>query len=495
MKRSSNYDVIVIGGGLAGLTTAALLSQAELQVLLLEKNTRLGGYAVSYTTGGHRFDIATQALGGCEQGGLIDDILRELGLRESIGFLSCEPARSYIFGSGNRPFHQSGSWELHLQALESLFPELGSIFRRCSEVLKTIYQEMQSLAEQDSERIIFGFSRNFPMLSRYNLYTVERFLTEQGMPRPAQTYFAARSGYCLLPLHRLSLIGFACTEMTFQHGAWMIQGGVQQLPQQLAQACRTHGGQIKTRQRVRAIRAGTGPGLEVSTDTARYTAGRVVSAIDATTTLRKLLVDPWRRHEQTLKRIQRFEVSGSYHVGYYSISADLAGNLRANMEIRENTRSNPEQDPLGSVLYVLVPSLIDSDAAPHGRHCLCLSLPLPRGIGVDQTRASRSRLADIAEERFCRYFPELKGRMRRIFDLGPKQLASMTGNSFGAAYGWAQTVKQSGLYRLSIDADVPGLYLAGHWTMPGGGIAGVMTSGRLCARRVLLDMTTAKEAP
>jgi prolycopene isomerase len=85
--------------------------------------------------------------------------------------------------------------------------------------------------------------------------------------------------------------------------------------------------------------------------------------------------------------------------------------------------------------------------------------------------------------------------MHRMFDLGPKQLASMTGNSFGAAYGWAQTVKQSGLYRLSIDADVPGLYLAGHWTMPGGGIAGVMTSGRLCARRVLLDMTTAKEAP
>ena len=58
------FDTIIIGGGLAGLTCATLLAKAGLKVILLEKNKRLGGYAVSYTVKGHRFDIAIQALGG-----------------------------------------------------------------------------------------------------------------------------------------------------------------------------------------------------------------------------------------------------------------------------------------------------------------------------------------------------------------------------------------------------------------------------------------------
>ena len=63
----------------------------------------------------------------------------------------------------------------------------------------------------------------------------------------------------------------------------------------------------------------------------------------------------------------------------------------------------------------------------------------------------------------------------------------MTGNPDGSAYGWAQTPEQSGIYRLNIRTPIEGLYLTGHWTMPGGGIAGVMTSGQLCAETIIQD--------
>ena len=35
-----------------------------------------------------------------------------------------------------------------------------------------------------------------------------------------------------------------------------------------------------------------------------------------------------------------------------------------------------------------------------------------------------------------------------------------------------------------------GLFLAGHWTMPGGGIAAVMASGELCAERIVTEEET-----
>lgn len=53
------YDVIVIGAGLAGLTTANILGRAGRSVLLLEQHYKLGGMATWFKRpGGHIFDIS-----------------------------------------------------------------------------------------------------------------------------------------------------------------------------------------------------------------------------------------------------------------------------------------------------------------------------------------------------------------------------------------------------------------------------------------------------
>ena len=57
-KVKENYDVIVIGSGLGGLTCANRLARAGHSVLLLEHHTRLGGLATWFTRGGHIFDVS-----------------------------------------------------------------------------------------------------------------------------------------------------------------------------------------------------------------------------------------------------------------------------------------------------------------------------------------------------------------------------------------------------------------------------------------------------
>jgi all-trans-retinol 13,14-reductase len=51
-----NFDVIVIGSGIGGLTTAALLSRAGKKVLLLEQHDQCGGCCHSFTEKGFEFD-------------------------------------------------------------------------------------------------------------------------------------------------------------------------------------------------------------------------------------------------------------------------------------------------------------------------------------------------------------------------------------------------------------------------------------------------------
>ena len=61
-REQIDVDVIVIGGGLAGLTAAHELSQSGRHVTILEKATHLGGRASSQVKGGFTFNLGPHAL-------------------------------------------------------------------------------------------------------------------------------------------------------------------------------------------------------------------------------------------------------------------------------------------------------------------------------------------------------------------------------------------------------------------------------------------------
>ena len=53
-----NWDVIIIGSGLTGMSVGAMLADAGKKVLILEKNKQVGGRMIGTTYKGHAFDDA-----------------------------------------------------------------------------------------------------------------------------------------------------------------------------------------------------------------------------------------------------------------------------------------------------------------------------------------------------------------------------------------------------------------------------------------------------
>ena len=480
---SDRFDTVIIGGGLAGLSCAALLAKAGCRVILLEKNYRLGGYAVSYTIRGHRFDIAIQALGGCDRDGAIYRVIQDLDAGDDVRFLPCEPARVYYTGGDDVPWQQSGYMPSLIDSLSSRFPHHRSIIEECYSIWSGILTELGEIASHGAGMVAFGFSKSYPLLAHYSAHTVKQFLDEKGVPEGLQKLMTARSGYCMLPAEKLSLVGFACTEMTYNCGAWMVEGGIERITRLLAKAVEDHGGVIKRRSRAVKIHTERGEVRGVKTkDGAVYQSRSVVLASAVRPGLERLLDKPELLPDRFSRRLAVMQPSGSYYIAYYSVPSDAAEGLFPNIEVINIDSSFPlPWSP--DAYYMLIPSLVDPTAAPEGRHCLCLSIPCPAGytMGREDRRACRSFLEQTAVGRF----PQLKGRLTYLFNLAPEHLETISGNPGGSAYGWVQTPEQSGIRRLNMKTPISGLYLSGHWTMPGGGIAAVVTSGRLCAQAIL----------
>jgi phytoene dehydrogenase-like protein len=72
------YDVLVVGGGAAGLTAAAYAARAGRSVALFERQARLGGLVQSVNRDGFVFDMGLRAV---ENAGIVLPMLEELGLR------------------------------------------------------------------------------------------------------------------------------------------------------------------------------------------------------------------------------------------------------------------------------------------------------------------------------------------------------------------------------------------------------------------------------
>ena len=80
MKQS----VVIIGAGLGGLFTGAILAKEGFGVTVLEKNSTIGGGLQTFLRFGERFDTGMHVIGGMQPGGNIRRICEYLGIMDQV---------------------------------------------------------------------------------------------------------------------------------------------------------------------------------------------------------------------------------------------------------------------------------------------------------------------------------------------------------------------------------------------------------------------------
>ena len=109
------YDAIVVGGGLAGLTSVAYLSRYGYRTLLCEKSAKTGGLVNTFWYRGYAFDGGIRAF---ENSGIVFPMLKSLGIE--IEFIK----NPVSIGIGMRWARLSSrdSLQNYVSMLSSIFP-------------------------------------------------------------------------------------------------------------------------------------------------------------------------------------------------------------------------------------------------------------------------------------------------------------------------------------------------------------------------------------
>ncbi len=109
--------VIVIGAGIGGLTTGALLAHRGYEVVIFDRAILPGGCASTFKRRGFTFDVGATQVAGLEPGGIHDRIFTELGI-EIPPATYCDPACAVYLPGETEPisvWRDPQKWRLERQ--------------------------------------------------------------------------------------------------------------------------------------------------------------------------------------------------------------------------------------------------------------------------------------------------------------------------------------------------------------------------------------------
>ena len=101
MSTKYDYDVVVIGSGMGGLTCGTILAAEGMRVCVVEKGTVLGGCLQSFRRGRWLVDTGIHYVGSLQEGQVMHQYLKYLGVLPKLDIRGLDPAgfdRIYLAG-------------------------------------------------------------------------------------------------------------------------------------------------------------------------------------------------------------------------------------------------------------------------------------------------------------------------------------------------------------------------------------------------------------
>jgi phytoene dehydrogenase-like protein len=463
------YEVVVVGGGIGGLTVAALLAARGMSVCLFERQSQVGGCVANFEFQGYKFEPTSGLYTGWESGGIHERIFSELPVKPP-GVRRLSPA--YVVRLPNHvDVEVADQTEQFEDNLRGAFPECAdaavSFFGRLDHVARDWLKQREHTFEESNST-----NRISPELASD---TVAAHLGSAS-PRFRRFIDAQLETFDLCASDRCSYISAALTLTAPHRGMWVIRGGAQTLADRLAESIKTSGGSLRLNSPV--LRLAYAPdGSPIGVDLLsgeRVNAGRaIISNLTIWDTYGRL-VGLGRTPEETFSQLKLLEGCGTY-MGFLAMDQSAGTRLSNDHLILADER---QEDPAMQLVFAAAPEW--DPRAPAGKRAVTVwtTAAVSDWFAFHQDETAHEEQDQAMLERLWMRLhaamPELGGGIEVIESATPRTFHETTRRKLGMVGGLSSTpARWSSQFGATI---FPNLFLVGDTASSGNGIDAVSIS-------------------
>jgi len=535
MSVTKKYDAIVIGAGHNGLTNAAYLAKAGLDVLVVEKNDYVGGATVSLEV--KKDWIYSNCSYVCSL--LRPEVYRSLNLAKyglqvvPYGGGTTLAQNGDYLGSYVDPDISRREIARHSQRDADASVRFDrDIMRQCRLIRKLLLRtppDPTSFKPRDLFELLY-MGKEFMNLGEDVIYDTLRFYSmsisdflDEYFENPLVKAWLAGSGIIGSALGVMSpgtayiLLHHAMGDVDGSIGAWgFARGGMGAVAKAMNDCFLDHGGTTVTGSGVEQIIVKNGKVSGVAMENGNeYYSDVVVSNMTFPRTFLECM-DPKDLQPDFLKKVKNFKIRGSS--GKLNIALDgvpdfiaFRGNkqlIRGDMHLIDSIERLDRayddwkngiwsQDPY---IDMLIPSLTDPTMAPPGKHFMSVFVQYtpPKVLGKDWTDEQVTQFGETVVNQIESYAPGFKDLIVHMEVRTPRELEDETGLTEGNIFQGELTLDQLAFNRpipgyAQYRGPVKGLYMCGSSNPPGGGV--MAAPGANSAREILRDLHKPNTVP
>jgi phytoene desaturase len=496
VDKEKTESAIVIGGGIGGLATAALLAKKGFAVRLFEKNETLGGVANTFSAQGFTFDMGPSWY-------LMPDVFEAFfnlvgeRVEDHLDLIKLSPSYRIYFKDQKRHFDFYSDLKRDLATFEQLEAGSGEKLKAYLERSKAQYEIALGGFMYKNYDTVFDFfnkqvateGRKLEVFARMSDYVAKSFSSDEVQKiMEYQLVFLGSSPYNTPALYNIM------SHIDFNMGVWYPRGGIHQIVRALRNIGAKNGAQYFTNSPVARILTGRnhkarGVRLENGEE---YFADHIVSNANIHHTEQKLLGKPHRTHSE--RYWQTRTLAPSAFILYLGLKDKVEDIAHHNLIFSQDWKANFAEIfdspcwPSDPSLYVCAPSVTDASVAPPGQENLFILVPVAPGLKAtpQQLEKFAKRTLETVEKEMN--IPNLQERIvyQRLF--WGDDFASRYNNLRGSALGLAHTMSQTAILRPNNKSKkLQNLFFAGANTNPGIGMPICLISAELAYKRIIGD--------
>ena len=475
-------SVLIIGGGIAGLSAGCFSRMNGFQTEILEMHSQPGGVCTAWSRKGYTFDLSIHWLVGSKPGSALFSLYEKIGLTKGMKFIQHEYWVKVFDQQGHELTIYNNPDKLKTELLRISHEDSAFITKLCKDIRKL------SKMKVPVELTILDKLQFLPILSLIKKYKpdVASVMSEIKDPVLQKMLtvgldFEGQSAF-------FSLMGLA---MQGAGNAGYPIGG--SLP--MAKAIETKflelGGTIRYKSRVDSIitQDNRATGVRLS-DGSELFADCVISCADGYSTIFNWLKgdycdDTIRGYYQNLKRFPPILfISLGINRDLKSLPHETAIILNNPVEI-----GGTVQDKILFHNHAYDPTLF-----PMGKGVISTTIPVSYDwweqlpYQEDVYKKEKEKAANQVIDLLLTQFPELSETIEVTDVASPMTFVRYTGNWRGSYEGWLVTPES---FFLELPMTLPGLnrfYMAGQWVIGGGGIPGTIKSGRMSVKNMCQEL-------